>query len=147
MISLAWLIPLFPVLGVLINGLFGARYVREKAGYVACAATGLSFLVVLGIAAEMIFGAGGSHTITLWSWITAGSFDYSSIRASGSEGYTVAAHIGSIGDDDNDSGWIGGDPGGEPVPEPATILLALLGGGAAAGARRRRLKLKAASQK
>ena len=53
MISLAWLIPLFPVLGVLINGLFGARYVREKAGYVACAATGLSFLVVLGVAAEM----------------------------------------------------------------------------------------------
>ncbi|MEE9257186.1 MAG: proton-conducting transporter membrane subunit, partial [bacterium] len=77
MISLAWLIPLFPALGVVINGLFGARFVRDRAGYVACAATGLSFLVVLGIAAEMIFGAGGRHTVTLWSWITAGSFQVS----------------------------------------------------------------------
>ncbi len=76
MIELAWLIPVFPVIGVLINGLFG-RQVGEKAGPVASVMAGLSLLVVLGIAVEMIFGAGGSHTVPLWTWVEAGSFSAS----------------------------------------------------------------------
>ena len=76
MIELAWLIPVFPVIGVLINGLFG-RHVGEKAGPIASVMAGLSFLVVLGIAFEMIFGAGGSHTVPLWTWVEAGSFSAS----------------------------------------------------------------------
>ena len=76
MIELAWLIPVFPVIGVLINGLFG-RHVGEKAGPIASVMAGLSLLVVLGIASEMIFGAGGSHTIPLWTWVEAGSLSVS----------------------------------------------------------------------
>jgi len=76
MIELAWLIPVFPVIGVLINGLFG-RHVGEKAGPIASAMAGLSLLVVLGIASQMIFGAGGSHTVPLWTWVEAGSFSAS----------------------------------------------------------------------
>ena len=76
MIELAWLIPVFPVIGVLINGLFG-RHVGEKAGPIASVMAGLSFLVVLGIATQMIFGAGGSHTVPLWTWVEAGSFSAS----------------------------------------------------------------------
>ena len=76
MIELAWLIPVFPVIGVLINGLFG-RHVGEKAGPIASVMAGLSFLVVLGIASEMIFGAGGSHTVSLWTWVEAGSLSVS----------------------------------------------------------------------
>ncbi|MCY3823681.1 MAG: NADH-quinone oxidoreductase subunit L [Nitrospinae bacterium] len=76
MIELAWLIPVFPVIGVLINGLFG-KQVGEKAGPIASVMAGLSFLVVLGIAFEMIFGAGGSHTVPLWTWVEAGSFSAS----------------------------------------------------------------------
>ena len=74
MIELAWLIPVFPVIGVLINGFFGGQ-VGEKAGPIASVMAGLSFLVVLGIAFEMIFGAGGSHTVPLWSWVEAGSLN------------------------------------------------------------------------
>ena len=76
MIELAWLIPVFPVIGVLINGFFG-KNVGEKAGPIASVMAGLSFLVVLGIAAEMIFGAGGSHTVPLWTWVEAGSLSVS----------------------------------------------------------------------
>ena len=76
MIELAWLIPVFPVIGVLINGLFG-KHVGEKAGPIASVMAGLSLLVVLGIAVEMIFGAGGSHTVPLWTWVEAGSFSAS----------------------------------------------------------------------
>ena len=76
MIELAWLIPVFPVIGVLINGLFG-RHVGERAGPIAAVMAGLSLLVVLGIASQMIFGAGGSHTVPLWTWVEAGSFSAS----------------------------------------------------------------------
>ena len=76
MIELAWLIPVFPVIGVLINGFFG-RQVGENAGPIAAGMAGLSFLVVLGIAFQMIFGAGGSHTVTLWTWVEAGSLSVS----------------------------------------------------------------------
>ncbi|MCE2453577.1 MAG: NADH-quinone oxidoreductase subunit L, partial [Nitrospinae bacterium] len=76
MIELAWLIPVFPVIGVLINGLFG-KHVGENAGPIASGMAGLSFLVVLGIAGQMIFGAGGSHTIPLWTWVEAGSLSVS----------------------------------------------------------------------
>ena len=76
MIELAWLIPVFPVVGVLINGFFGAR-LGEKAGPLASLMAGLSLLVVGGLAAEMIFGAGGSHTVPLWTWVEAGSLSVS----------------------------------------------------------------------
>ena len=75
MIELAWLIPVFPVIGVLINGLFG-KHVGEKAGPIASVMAGLSLLVVLGIASEMIFGAGGSHTIPLWTWVESRYYEY-----------------------------------------------------------------------
>ena len=76
MIELAWLIPVFPVIGVLINGLFG-RQVGERAGPIASVMAGLSLLVVLGIAVQMILGSGGSHTVPLWTWVEAGSFSAS----------------------------------------------------------------------
>ncbi|MBI2178587.1 MAG: NADH-quinone oxidoreductase subunit L, partial [Candidatus Tectomicrobia bacterium] len=76
MIRYAWLIPLFPVVGVLVNGLLGSR-VREKAGHVASLMAGLSFLAALGVSREMIMGPGGSHTVTLWTWITAGDLKVS----------------------------------------------------------------------
>ena len=76
MIELAWLIPVFPVVGVLINGFFGKR-LGEKAGPLASLMAGLSLLVVAGLAAEMIFGAGGSHTVPLWTWVEAGSLSAS----------------------------------------------------------------------
>jgi NADH-quinone oxidoreductase subunit L len=76
MIQYAWLVPLFPLVGVLINGLLGSK-TRRAAGHLATLMAGLSFLVVLGISREMIFGAGGSHTVLLWTWVTAGNLNVS----------------------------------------------------------------------
>ncbi len=78
MIEMAWLIPVFPVIGALVNGLFGER-VGERAGSFASFMAGLSLLVVLSVAFEMIFVAegGSSHTVVLWKWVEAGSLSVS----------------------------------------------------------------------
>ncbi len=113
MIKLAWLIPLFPALGVVINGFFGSRYTRDKAGHIASLMAGLSFLVVLGIASEMIFGSGGKHTIHLWDWISAGKFSVSvaflidplsTIMLLVVSGVGFLVHVYSVG-------YLHGDPG------------------------------------
>ncbi|MDP7504236.1 MAG: NADH-quinone oxidoreductase subunit L [Nitrospinota bacterium] len=113
MIKLAWLIPLFPALGVVINGFFGSRYTRDKAGHIAALMAGLSFLVVLGIAFEMIFGSGGKHTIHLWDWISAGKFSVSvaflidplsTIMLLVVSGVGFLVHVYSVG-------YLHGDPG------------------------------------
>ena len=46
MIELVWLIPLFPAIGFLFNGLIGRWFNLDKriVSWVACAALGLSFL-------------------------------------------------------------------------------------------------------
>ena len=113
MIELAWLIPLFPVIGVVVNGFFGHSYTREKAGLIASLMAGFSFLVVLGIASEMIFGAGGKHTIHLWTWIEAGKFSVSvaflidplsTIMLLVVSGVGFLVHVYSVG-------YMQGDPG------------------------------------
>ena len=113
MIPYAWLIPLFPALGVIVNGFFGASHTRDKAGYIATLMAGLSFLVVAGISIEMIFGAGGVHTIHLWDWIEAGKFSVafsflidplSTIMLLVVSGVGFIIHIYSIG-------YMQGDPG------------------------------------
>ncbi len=113
MIELAWLIPLFPALGVVINGFFGTRYTRDNAGHIASLMAGLSFLVVLGIASEMIFGSGGTHTIHLWDWISAGKFSVSiaflidplsTIMLLVVSGVGFLVHVYSVG-------YLQGDPG------------------------------------
>ncbi|MBI5167713.1 MAG: NADH-quinone oxidoreductase subunit L [candidate division NC10 bacterium] len=45
MIDYVWLVPAFPLIGVLINGFFGRRIRRAAVGWVACGVMGLSFLV------------------------------------------------------------------------------------------------------
>ncbi|MBI3129267.1 MAG: NADH-quinone oxidoreductase subunit L [Candidatus Tectomicrobia bacterium] len=112
MIRYAWLIPLFPLAGVLINGLLGSR-TRGAAGHLATLMAGLSFLVVLGISREMILGPGGSHTVAVWDWITAGKFSaslsflidpLSTIMLLVVTGVGFVIHLYSIG-------YMHGDPG------------------------------------
>jgi len=45
--SFIWLIPVFPALGFIINGLFGTRFSRQTVGRIACGSVFLSFLVSL----------------------------------------------------------------------------------------------------
>ena len=60
------------------------------------------------------------YDITYTSAIDVYAFNYGSAPGGGAGTFLSAAHIQSIGEND-DSGWIGNN--GAPVPEPATILL------------------------
>ena len=72
MIQYIWLVPLLPLLGVIINGLFGRQYIKEKAHWVAVSATGLSFLVALSIFFEVV--AGKTLNWDLYTWVAVGDF-------------------------------------------------------------------------
>jgi hypothetical protein len=69
------------------------------------------------------FGVGDAaeYSITGISTLTAGSFDFLSAPGGGAGPFPTAAHVGGIGPDDGDSGWIS-------VPEPATLDVLALGG-------------------
>src|SRR3989304_5653825 len=72
MMEYIWLVPAFPLVGVVISGLFGRSYLRERAPLVAVPAAGLSFLVALLIALEVV--AGRTLDLHLYPWIVAGPF-------------------------------------------------------------------------
>ncbi|MGB2936607.1 MAG: PEP-CTERM sorting domain-containing protein, partial [Phycisphaerae bacterium] len=77
------------------------------------------------------FTAGDSihYTVTGIAGLTAGSFDFLSAPSGGHGPFLVAAHVRSIGPDE-DSGWVA-------TPEPASVGLLALGLGAVAALRRR----------
>jgi NADH-quinone oxidoreductase subunit L len=71
-----WLLLLFPLIGVIINGLFGHRLPRRVVAWIGCLAVGLSFLVALSLLwaqLRMPAEAAASQS-TLYQWISAGAF-------------------------------------------------------------------------
>ncbi|MGH7381436.1 MAG: NADH-quinone oxidoreductase subunit L [Candidatus Methylomirabilales bacterium] len=72
MMHLIWLVPGFPLVGVIINGLFGRSHIRDRAHWVAVPAVGLSFLVALLIALQVF--AGQTLDLDLYPWLVAGNF-------------------------------------------------------------------------
>ncbi len=70
--ELIWLVPFFPLVGAVINGLFGQWFIRDRAYLVAVPAAGLSCFVAL-VMCLLVF-AGGSREVTLYPWIEAGTF-------------------------------------------------------------------------
>jgi NADH-quinone oxidoreductase subunit L len=72
MVSLVWLVPLLPLLGVIVNGLFGRTLIREKAHLVAVSAAGLSCLVALLVFLDALRGA--TLDWDLYTWMAAGEF-------------------------------------------------------------------------
>ncbi len=74
MLSYAWLILLFPLLGFLYSALVGRVLSRRSCGFVGSAAVGLSFLVGLAAFFEMLGLPGESRAVELplWTWIVAG---------------------------------------------------------------------------
>src|SRR3989337_2726234 len=73
MLELIWLVPGFPLMGVIINGLFGQTHIRDKAHRVAVPAVGLSCLVALLISLQVFSG----HTLdlNLYPWVVAGNLE------------------------------------------------------------------------
>lgn len=76
MLSLAWLVPVFPLIGSIINGFFGLRIGKDAVGKVACGSVALSFLTTLIILAGL-FMLPAEHRIyeqTVFTWFAAGNF-------------------------------------------------------------------------
>ncbi len=71
-----WLLLLFPLIGVIVNGLFGHRLPRRVVAWVGCLTVGLSFVVALSLLlAQLRMPADAAATqATLYQWISAGAF-------------------------------------------------------------------------
>ncbi len=75
MVEYIWLIPFFPMLGAIINGVFGRRFGHGTVNAVACGSIFLSFLVSVGAFIGLL-GMDPSHRFheqVLFTWISAGS--------------------------------------------------------------------------
>lgn len=62
------LIPVFPLLAVLVNGLLGQRYSHDLAGKIAFGSVGLSFVCALAVFGDML-STGIPREVIAYSWI------------------------------------------------------------------------------
>ncbi len=76
MLQLAWLIPLFPAIGAMINGLLGRTVTRDRAHLVGVGSVSASFLLSCAAFYEIATGTPAT-TITLYDWIAVGKFHVS----------------------------------------------------------------------
>ena len=76
MMDFVWLIPLFPLVGFLINGLWGKRLPKNVVGIIGSAAIGLSFLVTVSIFLEFLKLPAAARPVekVVYTWMTSGSF-------------------------------------------------------------------------
>ncbi len=65
------LIPVFPLLAVLVNGLLGSRYSHDLAHRLAWGSVGLSFLCTVGVFTD-VMRTGVSHEVIVYQWIFGG---------------------------------------------------------------------------
>jgi NADH-quinone oxidoreductase subunit L len=72
MIKLIWLVPLLPLIGFLIIGLFGKKLSKGLVSFIGCGAILAAFAIALGVFFELNSQAEKSFTIDLFSWISAG---------------------------------------------------------------------------
>ncbi len=80
--DLVWLIPIFPLVGVFINGLLGPKIVKNNKSlvhWIACGAVGLSFLVTLSLFVKLLGLPADKrlYDFTWFSWISSGVFHVS----------------------------------------------------------------------
>src|SRR5258708_40338589 len=77
-----WLIPILPLLGFLLNGLFGKRLTKPVINAIACGSVLLSFLWVLKtLSALGVFGGGAAleqaYVEHYFTWIQSGPLNIS----------------------------------------------------------------------
>ncbi|OGW14159.1 MAG: hypothetical protein A3G93_00225 [Nitrospinae bacterium RIFCSPLOWO2_12_FULL_45_22] len=68
MVDYVWLIPFFPAVGFVINGLLGRKYIKDRSHYPGVISVGLSLLVAILVFWEVAFGRGGGDVV-LYQWI------------------------------------------------------------------------------
>jgi NADH-quinone oxidoreductase subunit L len=69
-----WIVPLLPLLGAAINGLFGAKWPNKIVNIAAIGSTGLSFLAALEAVREFFDSGQVLFRKEFFTWITAGNF-------------------------------------------------------------------------
>jgi NADH-quinone oxidoreductase subunit L len=108
---LVWLIPLFPLLGTLLNALFG-RVIGRRAHWAAVPAVGLSFVAACFVFTRVWHGE--TWTGDLFPWISAGSFttavtaqvdQLSAVMLLVVTGVSFLIHVYSIGYMHDDPGY------------------------------------------
>lgn len=72
MVELVWLIPVLPLVGFLINGLFGKQLPKSLVGIIGSAVIIAAFGLSLGIFNQVLHGETKSFTIHLFDWIHVG---------------------------------------------------------------------------
>jgi len=79
MMDYVWLIPLFPLIGFLINGLVGKSLPKTVVGTIGSAAVGLSFLVTVAIFLEFLKLPVDARSVekVVYTWIASGPFTVS----------------------------------------------------------------------
>ena len=73
MIKLIGLVPLFPLIGFLINGFFGKKMSKSMSGAIACISVLASFIVAVLIFMEVSASQQKSNVVELFSWINSGT--------------------------------------------------------------------------
>jgi NADH-quinone oxidoreductase subunit L len=73
MIQLAWLIPVLPLIGFLINAFFGKKLSKSAAGGIGSTVILGAFIIVLGIFFNSLSEDFKPATVKLFDWINAGS--------------------------------------------------------------------------
>lgn len=73
LVNYIWLVPLFPLIGFLLLGLFGKNISKGLVGIIGCGSILLSLLLVIGIFFEVKNHPEG-FTVPLFDWISAGTF-------------------------------------------------------------------------
>jgi NADH-quinone oxidoreductase subunit L len=74
MLEYLWIVPLLPLLGSAVNGLFGAKWPNKFVTGVAIGSTGLSFLCALEAVREFFDGGQVLFRKEFFTWIAAGNF-------------------------------------------------------------------------
>src|ERR1035437_8289123 len=72
MINLVWLVPLLPLIGFVIIGLYGKQLTKNLVSIIGCGSVLAAFAISLRIFFELIGQTEKSVTIDLFNWITAG---------------------------------------------------------------------------
>jgi NADH-quinone oxidoreductase subunit L len=74
-LDLIWLIPLFPAVGFVINGLIGKRISKTAVGVIGAGTVLLSFIFSVGAVVQLaqLPEEERSHTVTLYQWFDAGA--------------------------------------------------------------------------
>src|SRR5574341_152383 len=106
------LIPLLPLLAVLVNGVFGRRYLKEAAHYFAVGSVAISFVLSISLVLRVLNGD-SPIAVPVYSWIFGGGLDIhlgflidplSAVMLMVVTGVGLLIHIYSIG-------YMHGDPG------------------------------------